>query len=106
MSLCPVPLIDLDKLNPATVKPTGTLVWVKLPRITDKTEGGIVLPEETVEPPSIGTIVSTGPKALNVEPGQVILFAKHSPGATYTHGNNKYKLVPESDIIGTVTVTI
>ena len=102
MPICPVPQFDIDSIDPLKVKPIGHLLWIKLPRIEQTTDAGIVLVSGSEEPANTGIVVATGKQVSNVPVGSLVQFSKHAPGDEYTHVDDKYKFVSESDIVGIV----
>lgn len=105
MPICPVAKIDLENLNPYEITPSDNLIWVKLPKMEDKTEGGIFIPKDSEEPPNVGTVLSIGKNVYDVIPGDVILFSKYSPGDEYEYRENIFKFVNVNDVIGTVEIS-
>ena len=104
MPICPVAKIDLENLNPYEITPSDNLIWVKLPKMEDKTEGGIFIPKDSEEPPNVGSVISIGKNVYDVIPGDVILFSKYSPGDEYVYRSNTFKFINVNDVIGTVQI--
>lgn len=78
---------------------------------TNKTAGGIIIPDNAKEKPSSGRVVAIGTgsvqqgmvRALSVKPGDIVMFAKWSSSANEIKIDGKdYILIRESDILGIV----
>ncbi len=72
------------------------------------TKGGIIIPENSKEKPSIGivaavghgTVTSDGKKIeLSVKPGDKIIFGKYAGTEMSDHNGKKYLIMKESDIL-------
>ncbi len=84
------------------------LVVVEPSQATEKTAGGILLPDSAKQKPQQGTVVAVGPgklsdsgtrMALAVKVGDVVLYGKYS-GNDVEVGGVEYKILRESDILG------
>jgi chaperonin GroES len=83
--------------------------YVLLERIdeTNKTAGGIIIPDTAKEKPSRGKVIATGAgdgdKKMTVKVGDVVLFAKWAASANEIKLDGKdYVLVKETDILGII----
>ncbi|MBI1932100.1 MAG: co-chaperone GroES [Ignavibacteriales bacterium] len=90
------------------IKPLEDRVIVKPNEATEKTKGGIILPDIAKEKPIEGTIVAAGPGrikddgnkiSMNVKVGDKILYGKYS-GTEITVDDEQYLIMRESDIFG------
>ncbi len=89
-------------------KPLQDRVLVKRIEDSEKTKGGIIIPDTAKEKPSEGEVVAVGPGALNTEgkrspidvkPGDKILFSKYSGDDVKIDGSDLI-IIKEEDIIG------
>ena len=78
-----------------------------------KTAGGIIIPDTAKEKPSQGEVLAVGPGirndageivALDVKPGDIVLFGKWSGTETRIDGEDLL-IMKESDIMGVVLNT-
>lgn len=92
------------------LKPLGSRVVVEPIEQEDITAGGIVLPETAKEKPQRGRILSAGDGdrddhgkriALDVQVGDVVLFAKYA-GTEIKVDGKKLLILKESDILAIV----
>lgn len=92
------------------IEPMGDKVVVERVELSDKTAGGIFLPDSSQEKPNRGTIVAVGPGKLlddgsrgelQVKVGDEILFTSYAP-ETIELGDDEYLLMGESDILAVV----
>ena len=59
-------------------QPVRNLVLIKGKKSSDKSEGGLFLPQTAVQTLNEGQVVALGPDATGVVVGETIVFAKHS----------------------------
>jgi chaperonin GroES len=78
--------------KPVPHTPIGDRILVRPIPVSDKTEGGIIIPENAKEKPQRGIVVAVGPGRLlndgtralmQVKVGDVIAFAKYAGSAVY-----------------------
>lgn len=81
--------------------PLGDRVIVDPEVIADKTSGGIFIPEKSKEKPQKGTIMAIGYMSSNVQPGDVVLYGKHS-GIEITFEGKKYLILRSGDCFAIV----
>ncbi len=91
-----------------SMKPLGSRVVIEPIEQEEITAYGIVLPETAKEkPPQKGTVLAVGPGerdekgdriALDVQVGDVVLFAKYS-GTEIKYDGKKLLIMRESDIL-------
>src|SRR3546814_14954735 len=95
-------------------RPLHDRVVVKRVEETQKTAGGIIIPDTAKEKPQEGEIVAVGPgarnekgelQALDVKAGDRILFGKWS-GTEVKLDGEEYLIMKESDIMGIVGAEI
>jgi chaperonin GroES len=92
------------------LKPLDDGVVVKQLEAEEKTSGGIILPDTAKEKPQIGKVVEIGPgklldngkrQKMNVKKNDKVIYAKYI-GSDVEIDNEKYIIMRESDILGTV----
>lgn len=89
------------------ITPLGNHILVK--RISEQTEGTIVLPGKKDEKSTRGLIIACGPGALTdgkreempVKAGQTVLFAKYA-GTEIDEGNEELLIIKSSDILAII----
>lgn len=93
-----------------SLKPLGNRVIIEPSEAEEVTAGGIVLPDTAKEKPQKGTILAAGPGerdddgdyiALDVKPGDVVLYAKYS-GTEIKVDGKKLLILRESDLLAIV----
>ena len=91
-------------------RPLHDRVLVRRVDSDDRTAGGIIIPDTAKEKPQEGEVVATGPgarddtgavRALDVEPGDRILFGKYSGTEVRIDGEDLL-IMKESDILGVI----
>ena len=89
-------------------KPLHDRILVQTLENTEKTKGGIIIPDTAKEKPSEGKIVAVGPGAINsegkrnaldVKEGDKILFCKYSGDEVKIDGQDLI-IIKEEDVIG------
>jgi|TARA_Y100000294_G_scaffold148881_1_gene145457 chaperonin GroES len=89
-------------------KPLQDRILVKRLEESEKTKGGIIIPDTAKEKPSEGEVIAVGPGALNsdgkrnpidVKAGDKILFSKYSGDEVKIEGDDLI-IIKEEDIIG------
>ena len=93
------------------VKPLGDRIVVRREEASEKTTGGIYLPDTaSKERPMEGTVLAVGEGRLddngrrvpmNVKAGDKVLFAKYS-GTEYKVDDIEYLILSEKDILGVI----
>jgi chaperonin GroES len=90
-------------------RPLGDRVVVRRIKENQKTAGGIIIPDTVAEKPQEGEVISVGPgaideksgkrTALEVKPGDIVLFGKWS-GTEVKLDGEELLIMKESDIMG------
>ena len=89
-------------------RPLGDRVVIRRVEETARTKGGIIIPDTAKEKPQEGRVIAVGPGArddegariaMNVAPGDVILFGKWSGSEIKLDGEDLL-IMKESDILG------
>ena len=95
---------------PTKIRPLHDRVIVKRVEETEKTKGGIIIPDTAKEKPQEGKVVSVGPGRrleegkvipLDVKAGDKILFGKYS-GAEIKLDGEEHLILREDDILGVI----
>ncbi len=91
----------------ATIKPLGDKVLVQPNTSTEKTAGGIVLPDSAKERPQEGKVIAVGPgrtldsgsKAeISVKEGDTVIYSKYG-GTEIKLDGTEYLILDESSIL-------
>ncbi len=89
------------------IKPLADRVVVKSLEAEDKTASGIILPDTAKEKPQKGQVVAVGPgkvlekgerQALEIKPGDVVIFAKYAGTEVKVDGEDVI-ILRESDLL-------
>lgn len=89
------------------IKPLGDRILIKPLEADEKTKGGIILPDAAKEKPQEGEVVAVGKgktlesgkvEALEVKPGDKVLYGKYS-GTEIKVGGEDHLIVREEDIL-------
>jgi len=92
------------------IRPLQDRVLVKRVEETNKTKGGIIIPDTAKEKPQEGEVVAVGKgkvledgsqRALDVKAGDRILFGKYS-GTEVKIDEVEYLIMREDDILGVI----
>jgi len=91
----------------AKIKPLGDKVLVKPNTSTEKTAGGIVLPDTAKERPQEGEVVAVGPGRVtdngekvkvNVKEGDTVIYSKYGGTEIKVEGQ-EYLILDESSLL-------
>ena len=88
-----------------SIKPLGDRVLVQA-LSSEKSKGGIIIPDTVQEKPQEGKIIAVGPGRVEngtrvdpeVKKGDKVLFGKYA-GTEISVGNKEYLILRESDIL-------
>lgn len=92
------------------LKPLGDRIVVKVIEDTEQTQGGIFIPDSAKEKPQKGEVVAVGlgkmndkgeREPLDVEVGQIVLYAKYS-GTDVKQNDVTYKILSIKDALAIV----
>lgn len=72
-------------------------ILVKSDPAEEKTKGGIVLPDKSIERPLRGTVVSVGPECSQVREGDVVWHSKHS-GRPIKLDDDEFLILTEGEV--------
>lgn len=96
------------KSETPNLKPLDDRLVVEPSDATEKTAGGILLPDSAKQKPQQGTVIAVGPgklldsgtrAPLAVKVGDVVLYGKYSGSDVEVNGT-EYKILRESDVLG------
>ncbi len=91
-------------------KPLADRVLLEVIDESDKTAGGIYIPETAKEKPMKGRVIAIGQgrlldngqrEEMNVKTGDVVLFSKYG-GTEIKLGTEDFKILSEKDILGII----
>lgn len=91
-----------DAPSPKTFTPTGDMVAFQLIQTSNRTEGGVVIPDtakDTWETP-VGIVVAIGPETKWVKPGQKIIVLNETPLIKVRHKGAEFYQIEEKGIVG------
>ena len=81
------------------------MVVVKPIKKSEKSTGGILLPESNKEKPQEGIVISVGPgkkdEPMNVQKGDRVLFGKYA-GTEFNIEDETYVIMKETEIFATI----
>lgn len=89
-------------------KPLKDRVLVKYSEETEKSAGGLYIPDTAKEKPQKGEVIAVGPgritddgklQKMDVKVGDIVLFEKYS-GSKINMDNTEYLIIREDDILG------
>ena len=85
-----------------TVKPLGDRLLVKLVEQTERSQGGIYIPDTAKDKPQTGEVTAVGDgEEVKVTVGQKVLFAKFS-GTEVKLGTEEHLLLAMEDVLAVV----
>jgi chaperonin GroES len=87
----------------AKVRPLKERVFVKYLEETEKTPGGLYIPDSAKERPQKGVVEAVGSEVKELTVNDKILFDKYS-GSKITIDDVEYLLIKEEDILGILEV--
>ncbi len=91
-----------------SIRPLSDKLVIKVIEDTEKTEGGIFIPDSAKEKPQKGEVVAVGPgkilddgkrEEMDVKTGEVVLFAKYA-GTDVKIGDETFKILSVRDVLG------
>ncbi len=82
-------------------KPLKDRVFLKYSEESEKTSGGLYIPDAAKEKPQRGTVEAVGSEVKEVKVGSTVLFDKYS-GSKINIDNVEYLIIKEEDILGIV----
>jgi chaperonin GroES len=85
---------------PTRIRPLHDRVIVKRIEETEKTKGGIIIPDTAKEKPQEGKVVSVGPGRL--EEGKVIPLDVKASGSEIKLDGEEHLILREDDILGVI----
>ena len=79
------------------IEPLASMVLVELEKAAEKTQSGLLLPEEAREKMNVGRIVAVGPEAEHVATGDRVIYRIYS-GSEIEWMGVEYLLIKEEDL--------
>ena len=79
------------------IEPLGDMVLVQMEASPEKTQSGLLLPEEAREKMTVGLVVSTGPEVEHVSSGDRVIYRQYS-GTKIEWLGNEYLLMKSEDL--------
>lgn len=91
------------------IRPTGDNILIEPIKKKEKTESGILLPENSQEKSEQGKVIAVGPGKkiknetypLEVKVGDLVIFTQYGPNEVKIDGK-KYLIAKESDILAII----
>jgi len=80
-------------------KPLKDRVFVKYTEESDKTAGGLYVPDSAKEKPQKGTVEAVGSEVKEVKVGNTVLFDKYT-GSKVKLNDVEHLIIKEEDILG------
>jgi chaperonin GroES len=92
-------------MSKTTIKPLGNRVLVEPIESTEKTVGGIIIPDSAKEKQNRGTVIATGKgtenEKMEVKEGDVVLYGKFA-GTEIEDNGEKFLILNQNDILATL----
>lgn len=82
-------------------KPLKDRVFISYSDETEKTAGGIYVPDTAKEKPQKGKVEAVGPEVKELKVGDTVFFDRYS-GSKVNIDNNEYLIIKEEDILGVI----
>jgi chaperonin GroES len=92
-------MATLTKKGTLVFKPLKDRVFVSYSEKSDKSAGGIYIPDSAKEKPQKGKVESIGLEVKSVKTGDLVLFDKYS-GSKIILDEKEYLIIKEEDILG------
>jgi chaperonin GroES len=93
---------------PEKLRPLQDRVLVKPIPLSDRSEGGIIIPESAQQAPIVGTITAVGPgkgegyPPMNLEVGQKVMYGRGAGFEITTELDGDILLLRAGDILGVI----
>jgi chaperonin GroES len=82
-------------------KPLKDRVFISYSDETEKTAGGIYVPDTAKEKPQKGKVEAVGPEVKELKVADTVFFDRYS-GSKVNIDNNEYLIIKEEDILGVI----
>ena len=79
------------------IEPIGEMVLLAMENAPEKTDSGLLLPEEAREKMNVGLVEAVGPEAKSVSVGDRVIYRQYS-GTKMEWMGQDYLLIQEEDI--------
>ncbi len=100
--------MELETQGIKNLRPTGSRILVRPDKAKEKTKYGVLIPDNSKEKPSTGTVVKIGPGLLlengKIVPSQVsvgdrVLFSQYGNLVSIKIQNINHEMIDESDVL-------
>ena len=79
------------------IEPIGEMVLIAMENAPEKTDSGLLLPEEAREKMNVGLVEAVGPEAKSISVGDRVIYRQYS-GTKIEWMGMDYLLIQEEDI--------
>jgi len=79
------------------IEPLGDMVLVQMEAAPEKTQSGLLLPEEAREKMTVGLVISIGPDVEHISTGDRVIYRQYS-GTKIEWLGNEYLLMKSEDL--------
>ena len=79
------------------IEPIGEMILIAMENAPEKTDSGLLLPEEAREKMNVGRVEAVGPEAKSVVVGDRVIYRQYS-GTKMEWMGQDYLLIQEEDI--------
>ena len=79
------------------IEPIGEMVLIAMENAPEKTDSGLLLPEEAREKMNVGLVEAVGPDAKSISVGDRVIYSQYS-GTKIEWMGMDYLLIQEEDI--------
>jgi chaperonin GroES len=79
------------------IEPIGEMILIAMENAPEKTDSGLLLPEEAREKMNVGRVEAVGPEAKSVGVGDRVIYRQYS-GTKMEWMGQDYLLIQEEDI--------
>ncbi len=79
------------------IEPIGEMIMIAMENAPEKTDSGLLLPEEAREKMNVGRVEAVGPEAKSVGVGDRVIYRQYS-GTKMEWMGQDYLLIQEEDI--------
>jgi chaperonin GroES len=83
------------------LKPLKDRVFISYSEESEKTSGGLYVPDSAKEKPQQGKVVAIGSEVKEIKKGNIVLFDRYS-GSKVKVNDKEHLIIKEEDILGIV----
>ena len=92
-------------MSDVNLKPLGTRVLIEPTIASQKTAGGIIIPDSAKEKPQQGKVVAAGKgnaeNPMEVKVGDIVMYGKYS-GTELSHEGKDYIIIDQKEILAVI----